>query len=111
MSKLAQNITTLRGSLTQAEFGKLFGVGDQTVSNWEKDRRTPPIEKLIKMAQMFDVSLDWLITGKETKDKEVIARKDAAIDELTEKYGKLSLNYAKVSKALEKYGDKLNNQK
>ena len=47
--------------LTQEEFGRLFHVTRQTVSNWENDNILPSIEMLVKIANFFEVSTDYLL--------------------------------------------------
>ena len=41
----------------------------QTVSKWEVGDSTPDMEKLIAMSDLFDVSLDMLVKGKEEDPK------------------------------------------
>jgi len=48
----------------QADLAKELGVSEPTISNWETDKKTPTIERLILLADMGKVSLDWLILGK-----------------------------------------------
>ena len=50
-------------NLTQEEFGDLFHVTRQTVSNWENEKSYPDLELLVKMSDMFDISLDALLKG------------------------------------------------
>ena len=38
-----------------------MGVNDPTVSKWEKTLRLPSVEMLIKVAQLYDVSLYYLL--------------------------------------------------
>ena len=47
--------------LTQEEFGRLFYVTRQTVSNWENDNIQPSIEMLIKLSNVFNISTDYLL--------------------------------------------------
>lgn len=47
--------------LTQPELAKDLNVAKQTISNWENDNRSPDNEMLIKIANYFDVSLDYLL--------------------------------------------------
>ena len=47
--------------LTQEEFGRLFHVTRQTVSNWENENILPSIELLVKIAAFFQVSADYLL--------------------------------------------------
>ena len=47
--------------LTQEEFGKLFHVTRQTVSNWENGKSYPELQILVSISKQFDVSLDTLL--------------------------------------------------
>ena len=49
--------------LTQEEFGKLFYVTRQTVSNWENGKRYPELQILVSISDQFGVSLDTLWGG------------------------------------------------
>lgn len=73
MKTLGCRLKSLRKKmqLTGEEFGVKMNVSKPTVSLWESDKRTPNAEMLQKIANFFDVSVDYLITGKEstfTKD-------------------------------------------
>ena len=68
---------------TQAELANKLLVSDKAVSKWESNKGEPSIEFLPILAQLFDVSLDYLMTGKEKEDKiitisklELCAKKD-----------------------------------
>ena len=47
--------------LTQEEFGKLFHVTRQTVSNWENGKSYPELQILISISNQFNISLDTLL--------------------------------------------------
>lgn len=47
--------------LTQTELGKQFNVSDVAISKWEADERFPAKEILIRIADFFDVSIDYLL--------------------------------------------------
>ena len=47
--------------LTQEEFGKLFHVTRQTVSNWENGKSYPELQILVSISDQFSVSLDTLL--------------------------------------------------
>ena len=51
--------------LSQEELANRLNVSRQTVSKWEVGDSTPDMEKLIAMSDLFDVSLDKLVMGKE----------------------------------------------
>ena len=63
MNALNENIKTLRISfgLSQVDFAKAIGVSKQCVSNWENDNVLPSIEMLVKIADFFNVSTDYLL--------------------------------------------------
>jgi methanogenic corrinoid protein MtbC1 len=61
--ELSTQIKSLRklNGYTQKEFADLLGVGQATVSNYEKGIRVPDTEKLAKIASIFEVTLDYLL--------------------------------------------------
>ena len=54
---------------TQKEIGEMCGVSDISVYKWETDRTEPNIDTLCKLADIFGVSLDYLL-GR-TTDHEI----------------------------------------
>ena len=60
---LGKNIRNLHTSLkiTQVELANKLGVTKQCVSNWENDNILPSVDMLIKIAQTFNVSTDYLL--------------------------------------------------
>ena len=57
--------------MTQLELAEKVHVTDKAVSKWETGEGNPEITILIELAKLFEVSLDYLLTGKE-KEPEVI---------------------------------------
>ncbi|MEE0776543.1 MAG: helix-turn-helix transcriptional regulator [Bacillota bacterium] len=57
--------------MSQEEFGKLFHVTRQTVSNWENEKSYPDLQTLVKISDMFEVSLDRLLKEDEQMVKEI----------------------------------------
>ncbi|MBL4933022.1 helix-turn-helix domain-containing protein [Clostridium paridis] len=51
----------LNKELTQAQLGKIFNVTNVGVAKWESDDRFPDKGMLIKLADYFDVSIDYLL--------------------------------------------------
>ncbi len=66
---LNENIKQLRiaHGMNQVAFAKLLGVSKQCVSNWENDNVQPSIEMLLRLADIFHVSTDYLL-GRETTE-------------------------------------------
>lgn len=61
---IAKNIASLRISknMTQAELAEKLSYTDKSVSKWEHGDTTPPIETLKEIADLFNVTLDFLVT-------------------------------------------------
>ena len=61
--KIGDRIKALRVEhfLKQKELGKMIGVAESTVSMYELSQRNPDLEILKKLAQIFDVSTDYLL--------------------------------------------------
>lgn len=47
--------------LTQQQLGEIVGVGKVTISRYERHGREADYETLVKLAQYFDVSVDYLL--------------------------------------------------
>ena len=65
---LANQIMILRkaSGMSQSQLAKKLNVGPSAVGMYEQGRRTPSVDILIEMANIFEVSLDYLVTGRET---------------------------------------------
>lgn len=51
---------------------------EQTISKWEVGDSTPDMEKLMALSDLFEVSLDELVMGKEKESSGDYADKDEA---------------------------------
>ena len=47
--------------LMQSELASRLNVNQRTISNWEKNVREPNIDMIIRIAQFFEVSTDYLL--------------------------------------------------
>lgn len=52
-----------------SDVSRATGITKSTFSDWKSGRSQPKKEKLQKIADFFDVSLDYLTTGKEPETK------------------------------------------
>lgn len=48
---------------TQEQVGEAIGVSRQTISNWENGRSLPDVVSVIKLSDLYQVSLDELLKG------------------------------------------------
>ncbi len=71
---IAQNIAELRKShsLTQAEFAEKLNYSDKAISKWERGESVPDISVLKSIADMFDVTVDYLLTEDHSKQQQEI---------------------------------------
>ena len=60
---LNENIKALRQArnMTQVELANRLGLTKQCISNWENDNVAPSVEMLVKLADFFCVSTDYLL--------------------------------------------------
>lgn len=56
--------------LTQEQFGEKVGVTNKTVSRWETGNYLPPADVLIVMSELFDVSINEILSGKRLAQEE-----------------------------------------
>ena len=70
---LGEVIKKLRVShnLNQVQLANGLNVSKQTVSNWENNNILPSIEMLVKTAQFFSVSTDYLLELNDRQQIEV----------------------------------------
>lgn len=54
-----------QNNYTQEQLAELLGVSRQAVSKWESDLAYPETEKLVKLSELYDCSLDYLIKDKQ----------------------------------------------
>ena len=55
-----------RAGLSQEELGAMLFVSRQTVSLWEKDQTLPTVDNLVKLKEIFGVTLDALVCDAES---------------------------------------------
>lgn len=55
----------IAAQLTQEQVAESLGVSRQTMSNWENNKTYPDIVNVIKMSDLYAVSLDHLLKEKE----------------------------------------------
>jgi transcriptional regulator with XRE-family HTH domain len=63
LEKIGENIRKLRHKLdlTQQELADRISVSRSVLTRWENGSLTPDVETLVKLCQLFDVSLDGLV--------------------------------------------------
>lgn len=83
---IAKNITELRkdNKLTQAEFAQKLNYTDKAISKWERGESVPSIDILKQIADMFNVTVDYLLHDAPKKEKnEYILSNDNTSNKIT----------------------------
>ncbi len=57
--------------LTQVELAKRLGIGQSSYADWERGKKKPTQENLVKIAQVLDVTVDYLVGNSEEKSDEL----------------------------------------
>lgn len=77
---LGNRISRLRAQrkISQEYLAECMEVSRQAVSKWENDLSSPDTKNLIRLAELFEVSVEYLATGKEPQAAEqvVVVRED-----------------------------------
>ena len=60
LNEQIRELRNIRG-ISQIQLANKLGVTKQSVSNWENDNILPSIEMLVKIANFFEVSTDYLL--------------------------------------------------
>ncbi|MBR7071952.1 MAG: helix-turn-helix transcriptional regulator [Clostridia bacterium] len=69
-NNVAKNITELRilNNMTQMELGEKLNYSDKTISKWERAESTPDITVLVEIADLFGVTLDYLVRSENIEE-------------------------------------------
>lgn len=69
---LGENIYRFRTAscMSQGDLADALDVSRQSISKWEADGSVPELDKLVKLAKLFGVTLDELVTGKAPAEPE-----------------------------------------
>ena len=70
--------------LTQVEIAEKLGISQPAYASWERGAKKPTQENLVKLAQVLNVTIDYLvgnsddeIANKELEDIEILFRKNS----------------------------------
>lgn len=69
------DILLKENQMTAKELTEKLGLSKTSISEWRKGKTSPSVKSLVGISQIFGVSLDWLILGKESissSDEEIL---------------------------------------
>ena len=86
-SIIAENISALRkgGSMTQSELAERLNYSDKAVSKWERGESVPDITVLKAIADMFEVTVDYLLVREHPTSDKCLSEEEIARQEREEK--------------------------
>lgn len=72
MQKIGAFLSALRRQrgYTQQQLGELLSVTSKTVSRWETGVYLPPADMLLKLSELYEVSINELLSGKRLDTQE-----------------------------------------
>ncbi|MBE6008556.1 MAG: helix-turn-helix domain-containing protein [Lachnospiraceae bacterium] len=87
-----ERLKTLRKQkgITQSDLAGILNYGYTAVSNYESGRNEPSIKDLKKIAEFFDVSMDYLLCVNDIKNPYVVSSDKEPDEEFLQKYSYLS---------------------
>jgi len=93
MIDFGKNLTSIRKErqLTQLELANILDVQPRMVGRWEQGTAKPQFDYIIQLAQVLEVSLDYLLLGKEGQIRSEFEIKNKRLKELCKQADKLTL--------------------
>ena len=113
---LGERIKQLRldNKMTQNALSKQLFVSDKVISKWEKNKSIPDVDILLELSEIFHVSIEYLLTGKENnkhiKGGQVVYNKDGTIGHYIGEDGDRLFTRNEVTVILKKRLDRYQNQ-
>lgn len=71
--------------VTASELTSSIEINNSAISEWKKGKSKPGTEAIIKIAQYFEISTDYLLTGNdavESDTKKELTRRDQLVQEI-----------------------------
>ena len=71
---IGENLTELRKQkgYTQISLAEKLNYSDKAISKWENGSSLPPIDILLELANLYGVTLDYLVKDSSQKDKKLL---------------------------------------
>lgn len=94
---IGQRIKELRKdhSLTQQQFAAILNLNDSTISLYESGKREPEFHTLMKIADNFNVTVDWLLGRTDNKSIAIVENEHVPKDLLN-----VGVDYLKLTKEM-----------
>lgn len=87
-----------KNGVTPYKVGKETNIATSTLSDWKSGKSTPKQDKMKKIADYFNVSVDYLMTGKEPEFTIEMADTDVALSNMNKRMKEYALKLANLPK-------------
>ena len=98
MYEIYQRLLDEKG-LKNADVARATGISNMTLSDWKRGKSVPKSDKMRKIAEYLNVSVYYLMTGKEMEFTAEMAEIDLEISQMKERIKLYALKLSKLSKS------------
>ena len=82
--------------ISQSKLGEILGVAQNTICNWEMGNRQPDNDSLFRMADLFGVTIDYILGRENDEMPDEIIILNRAAKKMTPEQRKKLLDVAKT---------------
>lgn len=86
-----------RDGVKPSDVSKATGISTATFTSWKQGKYTPKQDKLQLIADFFNVSVDYIMTGKDNRFSEEMADLDADVLFLSKEIKEYAIKLSKLS--------------
>ena len=97
MYEVYQRLLDEKG-LKNADVARATGISNMTLSDWKRGKSVPKSDKMRNIAEYLNVSVDYLMTGKEVEFIVETAKKDVLLTEMSSRMKEYALKLAEMPK-------------
>ena len=77
--------------LKNADVARATGISNMTLSDWKRGKSVPKSDKMRKIAEYLNVSVDYLMTGKDMEFAAEMAEIDVTLSNMSERMKEYAL--------------------
>lgn len=97
MYEIYQRILDEKG-LKNADVARATGISNMTLSDWKRGKSVPKADKMKKIAEFLNVSVDYLMTGNDVQFIVETAKKDVLLTTMPNRVKEYALKLAEMPK-------------
>lgn len=87
--KMLREVRKAKG-LTMKALGEMVGVSESAISQYEKGKRQADYEIQLKLSDVLDCSVDFLLRGYDENEKKPIPENEDGLDEMIKIFSELT---------------------